>query len=735
VPEENVIPLTSDNDAWQKAVALFTGYEAPQRHTLFDKLLGNEGIKQMKVEISKQRSVDYVDPNDFNWRVENAGYRIENTDFVIPFYMTSGDNASAGDQVSMYKARITMLGNHSTDSPPAGGVVEGKEFRSQYENHLGLSGDKAVWTTAPLTQYAYGTGRALEALLNNTTGTHGFSWNGINVANEKAVALSSFDTAAAAFDRVGQFFSDRQKTVAEWQRRVGAEQDDAWRGQAAGVFWNLIHTINRQYEGYAKDMGYAGGRSKQGNELREAGTAFRNAVLKLHSKWAHWELYMGNPLRWLHDLLVEITDHVWERNIKLITYKVNSSGGMYPTYYTTYHAQGGFDQTATRLGKNDNFGPLDQLSTWKAVGERAVQNWQASVIENLVEPANAALDEIHNKWGSKNIDLGSVRTRGDEDLTSSYQEDKTEKEKEAAEKAAAEANRKNEEFMAWQKAEAERARAEAERHRKEQEEKEKAAKAEQERKEAEAKAEQERKEKEARAEQERREKEAEQKQAEAEAKAEQKEAEARAEQERRPEPGRGRGQGRTAAGRTGEEAGGGAAQAGGGPGPRGAVADKPVQPGPRRPGGRPQGAGAQAGGGRGQGRAEGGRTPGRAGGQGEGGRGEAGGGRGQGRTAAPGAGGQAGRGGGEGRAGAEAPGGGAAPAPDRAGTAPGTAADRAGEAGGRAAGAAGGGRAQAGGGLAAGPGRLPAERAAQPGRRRPARFGRPLARLGRAEHR
>jgi hypothetical protein len=533
VPEENVIPLTSDNDAWQKAVALFTGYEAPQRHTLFDKLLGNEGIKQMKVEISKQRSVDYVDPNDFNWRVENAGYRIENTDFVIPFYMTSGDNASAGDQVSMYKARITMLGNHSTDSPPAGGVVEGKEFRSQYENHLGLSGDKAVWTTAPLTQYAYGTGRALEALLNNTTGTHGFSWNGINVANEKAVALSSFDTAAAAFDRVGQFFSDRQKTVAEWQRRVGAEQDDAWRGQAAGVFWNLIHTINRQYEGYAKDMGYAGGRSKQGNELREAGTAFRNAVLKLHSKWAHWELYMGNPLRWLHDLLVEITDHVWERNIKLITYKVNSSGGMYPTYYTTYHAQGGFDQTATRLGKNDNFGPLDQLSTWKAVGERAVQNWQASVIENLVEPANAALDEIHNKWGSKNIDLGSVRTRGDEDLTSSYQEDKTEKEKEAAEKAAAEANRKNEEFMAWQKAEAERARAEAERHRKEQEEKEKAAKAEQERKEAEAKAEQERKEKEARAEQERREKEAEQKQAEAEAKAEQKEAEARAEQDRK----------------------------------------------------------------------------------------------------------------------------------------------------------------------------------------------------------
>ncbi|MFE6281203.1 AAWKG family protein [Streptomyces sp. NPDC057877] len=557
--EENVIPLTSDNDAWHKAVALLTGYEAPLRHTLFEKLLGNEGIKQMKVEITKQGSVKYVDPNDFNWRVENAGYRIENTDFVIPFYMTSGDDASAGDQVSMYKARITMLGNHSTDSPPAGGVVEGGEFKSQYSEHLGLK--DAVWSTAPLTQYAYGTGRALEALLNTDNGTHGFSWNGVNVADEKAVSLKSFDTAAAAFDRVAQFFSDRQQTVAEWQRRVGTEQNDAWRGQAAGVFWHLIDTINRQYEGYAKDMGAAGGRSKQGNELREASRAFRNAALKLHSKWAHWELYMGNPLRWLHDLLVEITDHVWERNIKLITYKVNSIGGYYGTsYYTTYHATAGFDQTATRFGKSDNFGPLDQLSTWKAVGERAVQNWQASVIENLVEPANAALDEIHNAWGTKNIDLGSVRTRGEDDLTSSYTEDLNKKKEEEAEAAAEEANRKNEEFMAWQKAEAERAKAEAERKEKEAAEKEAAAKAEAERKEAEAKAEAERKEKEAaekeaaakaeaeakeaaakaeaerkeaeaRAEQENKEQEAEAKQQEAEAKAEQKEAQLRAEQE------------------------------------------------------------------------------------------------------------------------------------------------------------------------------------------------------------
>ncbi|MEU8522903.1 AAWKG family protein, partial [Streptomyces sp. NPDC048577] len=482
--EKNVIPLTSDNDSWRKAVSLLTGYNAPARDTLFDELLGNEKIKQMKVEITKLDYVDYADPSDLDWRVDNAGFNIQNTDFVIPFYMRGGSN---GNGVTMYKARITLLGSKNGNSAPVGGVVEGGEFKSQYSEHLGLKGDDAVWTTAPLSQYAYGTGRALERMLGNENGTYGWSWNGKNVANDAAVTLKSFDTAAAAFDRVGDFFYRQQKIVEEWQRRVGTDQDDAWRGQAAGVFWNLIHTIDRQYTGYVKDMGFTGTRSKQGNEIREAKDALSHAARKLQTSWAHWEVAMGNPLRWLHDLLVEVTDHVWEKNIRQITYKVNSVGR--GNFKTTYHPTSLMDDTATRYGKNDNFGRLTDLSTWKAIGEKAVSNWQASVIENLVEPANAALDEIHNRWSSTNIDLGSVRTRGDHDLTGSYNEDMTAKAADDGAAAAAAAQKKSDDFMAWQKEEAAKAKAEQAAREAEAEQRQAAAEAKAEQKEAEAKAE------------------------------------------------------------------------------------------------------------------------------------------------------------------------------------------------------------------------------------------------------
>ncbi len=113
---------------------------------------------------------------------------------------------------------------------------------------------KPTWNTAPLNQYSYGSGRALEALLWNTVGTHGFAFGGKSVDNASSVTLGNFDVVAGAFDRAAKFFLDQKKKIEEWQGRLGTEENDAWRGQAAGVFWDLIDKLNKQYTDYSEDM-------------------------------------------------------------------------------------------------------------------------------------------------------------------------------------------------------------------------------------------------------------------------------------------------------------------------------------------------------------------------------------------------------------------------------------------------------------------------------------------------
>ncbi|MFJ1746197.1 AAWKG family protein [Streptomyces sp. NPDC088116] len=546
-PSKITTDIDGTNDKWAEAVKFFTGFKAPPRADLFDTLVGNEGIPQMKVEISDVGYVDYVDTEDLNWLYENAGYDINNTDFVIPFYSTSG---GAGSDVTMHKARITLLGQKSVDGPPTGGYYEGGTFTSSIDGHLGMDG-KPTWDTTKLTQYAYGTGLALEKLRNDEKlGTHGFAWNGLPVADVDSVSMGSFDVVAGSFDRVAEFFVNQQQKVEEWEGRLGTEKNDAWRGQAAGVFWDLLHKINKQYTDYADDMSANGSfRSKQGNEIRQAKKDFQKAVVDLHTVWMDWELKMGNPLRWLSDLLTDVMEYTWDHNITKITYEIEPS---YDSYVTNYVADEGFDNRAkAQRDKLFDFGDLKDLKTWEEIGNEALRMWQQSVKDNLEAAAIDAMAYVKNSWSNSSLDLGEIKSRGGGSLKEGLAEDKADKleddnkkKEDDAKKAAEEAQRKQDEFIAWQKEQARIAKEEAEKEKAEAE-----AKAEKEKEEAKAerekeKAEQEAKEKEQEAKaaakeaeqeakQEQKEKEAEAKQAEQEAKQEAKEAEAKAEQEQK----------------------------------------------------------------------------------------------------------------------------------------------------------------------------------------------------------
>jgi hypothetical protein len=424
----DVAPASSDNDKWHDAITLLTGFTPPMRGTVFKDLYGNDDIPLMKVEIHNSTAtpsnaeLDAI--NDLSWRTQNSGWRIENTDFVVPFY--SGMNGAVGalpvgSEVQMRKARITLLGtNAGSTAPPAGGVDMGGQFGDHSGSHLMPDGFKG-WDSTMLANYSYGGGLALEQLLNPPYTTHGWGMNGKNVADGDSVDVNTFELAAEAFDRAALFFSMSRQTIQNWEDQLGSE-DAAWRGQAAGVFWDMIHQLGINYQNYSDALPLTLFQSKAGYDLRTAKQGFVNAITNLHSTWSTWALYTGNPLRWLHDILLEVTDDIWYNNITKVRYKYDYSE------YDTGHQEVEYDGFRANVA---SYGNLDDIGTWKAIGEEAIKRWQKSVQDTLEVAGKQALIDVNNTFVDVPEDL-HVLTTTQVNLLSDYQADKA-----AAEQAKA----------------------------------------------------------------------------------------------------------------------------------------------------------------------------------------------------------------------------------------------------------------------------------------------------------
>ncbi|MFF3653272.1 AAWKG family protein [Streptomyces sp. NPDC002181] len=498
-----VQPAHSVNDYWHLAVKLLTGADMPLREDIFDKLVGNQHIPLMKVEITDGAEPYYgvIDDivYDLEWRTANSGWRIENTDFVVPFYTRldgAGTTASPDTEVKMLRARITLLGSQTLDAPPAGGVVAGHSFNS---------GDKAFddvaahteWSDKQLSQYSYAGGKALEALWSSGS-TVGFEWNSLFVDRRNAVDLNSFREAAEAFDRAAKFFKKQHEELKDWEFDLGREE--AWKGQAAGVFRDLIHGLVRKYGAYTKQLPLTQfHRSEYGDDLRHFMEALRLAGQELYYKWNHWQLYTGNPLRWLHDVLLDVTDSVWQNNIKKVRV-VNQDirGGM--INIKSFHVRhDGFSS-----GYKD-WGALDDLATWKRIGEEAIRLWQEQVIRSLGQAGKEALLSVENSWNDAKFK--AVTSTNTMNLEQELKKDKAEADKaaqekrqhdldaenrrrqkemddkaEQAEKRAEEREKKQEKKQEEQEQKQEQRQQEQEQHQKEQEAKQEAKQAEQERK-------------------------------------------------------------------------------------------------------------------------------------------------------------------------------------------------------------------------------------------------------------
>ncbi|MFC8565881.1 AAWKG family protein, partial [Streptomyces sp. NPDC057245] len=448
--DEEQVPLDKDKDSWGRAVGYFTGYKMPDIGDVFEDLKGNDktvplmSVEFEDVELTTDNALEVFYDEDLDWVGDNIG-RVVDKDIVIPFYKEDGDKVIAK------RVKIKMLGD-SGEHLPRGGAGEGTEA---------------------LNQYAYGSGFALEELVNNST-TKDFSWGGAAVPDSAPVDLTSFKTTALAFDRFQSFVYKRKAELEEWEQLFGKVENDKWRGQAAGVWWELVHLLVNRYERLYEDVQGTHGGSKQGEKILDAAEVLRSEAESMRTAWSTWTLYDSNPLNHLNLLLGEIMVHLGNKNLFSVSMPdksgdldLDGDGSNRNTVHDLQTDPEFSDQAYDLAGHY--YGPLDSVDTWKNIGQEAIYKWWNAVRERLGTVADESLRNVRNAWAISDAGLGEIRPPRGDDLKSSFQEDLAYKEKRDAEEEKKKARDEEKKARDEAKAEAERERERERKYREEQE--------------------------------------------------------------------------------------------------------------------------------------------------------------------------------------------------------------------------------------------------------------------------
>ncbi|WLQ37271.1 AAWKG family protein [Streptomyces castrisilvae] len=393
-------PTYDPDDYYGQAITNFTGYTIPARSSLFNSLSSDSGddfsdLKLFRMEISGQtmRAVSTDDYTRLSGFQQSTG-----EDYDLAFYDAGGDGAH--DSVSLKKARIVMIGvgvgeDGRADLWGDGAISGGGEFEGSYSH--------VQWDSGPMAQYISGSKLALDELLNNHT-TKGWSFSNLSVLDGNAVEFKSFEETGQSFDRAMQFFKDHSDVVNGWMKSLGEDQA-AWKGKAASLFWHLLKELKTNYDGYVSQLGgrdyspkntTVGGyvpKSKLSDALAAAQTALKDAVTDLQTAWNSWAKDgKHDPHRHLVKVLDEVSAFVLKDNIQHVNVKTQyyggyGGGGSYKTYSTTSE----FKQTSA-------YGDLTQHTTWKKIADAAVKSWSDHADSVLKQPAIDALSNVKSAW-------------------------------------------------------------------------------------------------------------------------------------------------------------------------------------------------------------------------------------------------------------------------------------------------------------------------------------------------
>ncbi|MBZ9641074.1 AAWKG family protein, partial [Streptomyces sp. PSKA30] len=392
---------SESNDSWGRAVNLLTGYPMPARSELFEELTSQHGIPLFDIV-----GIDH-------WRVQSTmeaqwGWQTHGFDFVMPFYETAqGNGAHRG--VRMRGVNIRFIGTNGRPLLGPGGTLGGAQSSVESD---------AQWNRTNLAAYITGPTVALDKLLEAPSySTRHVSFAGRSVSDSAHVSLDSFQRTGMAFDRAALFFQGRADVLAAWERSFG-EEESPWRGQAAGVFWDLINIIRRNYDGYVDQLGgrgYSSGRAflnghgpltQIADSLAWAQEALRHGAASLRAAWDHWAADgWHDPYRWV---LAEIEEfgnwiighnhvHViqdWDRD----EYVHDGQGGAGPgrpsyseDFDSRYRTTEGFHQ-------DHEYGPLAYPQTWVQVAQAAIAKWNQHVDTTIGLVAGQVMANLSNNW-------------------------------------------------------------------------------------------------------------------------------------------------------------------------------------------------------------------------------------------------------------------------------------------------------------------------------------------------
>ncbi|MGW3622029.1 AAWKG family protein, partial [Streptomyces sp. NPDC000880] len=430
------MPNTADaDDYWGQAVNLLTGFPMPVRKTLFDSLKSADGIPLFRIQLDRF-AVRPVSSGDMGWHVSPG------EDFDVVFY-GSEDGDGAHPIREMNRIRIVFIGV-ANDANGKGRLADpgetglGGKFSSSVED--------VDWDVGPLSNYVGGPRAALNALLSPGNGysTRDVEYNGTTVADADAVDLMSFRHTADSFDRTAQFFVQQAKVLQQWETSLGEEQA-AWKGQAAGLFWNLIHEVRKNYDSYVEQVGGEGyqgptamidghrATSTPGEALAVAQQQLQIRATNLRDAWDRWADGWHDPHRYVLQILEQdIAPWIAANNWPYIQKHTASTG---------YGASTTYSSTPEFKMDHPTWGQLWNTDTWRKIGEEAVKRWNDRVEAILGTAGAMVLADLKNNW----IDASSsfedaLRTVSQDTLSDIYQQEEAEIAQEQADQQAQDLN-------------------------------------------------------------------------------------------------------------------------------------------------------------------------------------------------------------------------------------------------------------------------------------------------------